>query len=255
MLPAPPSSCSGWWFNQLWRGLLAERPERHGGWRIVYYTGRITRIQIVAERSRGEESIEGVPRNSEGRLTAAWVWPGEEGMRHSLYLSWQPGEYLVRAMEWVRLRVMPSPGPSGVDLAVAMSMEVFARAWHNQLLDQIGLAIEQVIGEGKDLRVRLPIEWTAPFGAPRLPITEAPCTLSSVRYPDGTSAPALIIAGLTLPWLIDVDREAWPLWQRLGGSDLLHQAGGPWGDCPRHGRTCPWPETGSITPVSTTAGW
>ena len=65
MLPAPPSSCSGWWFSQLWRALLAERPERHDGSRILYYTGRITRIQLVAEQSRGEESIEGVPRTSQ----------------------------------------------------------------------------------------------------------------------------------------------------------------------------------------------
>jgi hypothetical protein len=255
MLPAPPSSCSGWWFSQLWRCLLAERPERYGGWRIVYYAGRVTRIQFVAERSRGEESLEGVPRNSEGRLTASWVWPGEEGMRHSLYLSWQPGEYLVRALEWARQRVLPAVEPAAADPAAAMSLEVFARAWHNQLLDQIGLALEQVASGGNGRRTRLPLEWTVPFSAPRLPITEAPCALSSVHYPDGTRAPALIVAGLTLPWLVDVDREAWPMWQRIGGSDLLHQVGGPQGDCPRHGRACPWPETGSVTSAPSTAEW
>jgi hypothetical protein len=255
MLPAPSSSCSGWWFSQLWRCLLAERIERYAGWRIIYHTGRIARIQLVAARSRGEESIEGVPRNSEGRLTAGWVWPGEEGMRHSLYLNWQPGEYLVRAMEWARLRVIPPPETTADPVPAAMSLEVFARAWHNQVLDQIGLSIERVDTGGKGSRTRLPLEWTVPFGAPRLPISEAPCALSSVRYPDGAGAPALIVAGLTLPWLIDVDREAWPMWQRIDGDGLLCEAGGPLDECPRHGRDCPWPRTGSIAPGSTPTGW
>jgi hypothetical protein len=254
VLPPPPSSCSGWWFNQLWQYLLAERPERHDGWRIVYYTGRITRIQLVAERSRGEESIEGEPHTSEGRLTAHWVWPGEEGMRHSLDLSWQPGDSLVRAMEWVRQRVFPAPGGVG-PAPLATSVMVSGRAWHHQLLDQIDLALEQANGTSVGPRTRLPLEWTVPYGVPRLPITTAPCALSSVRYPDGTRMPALIVAGLTLPWQIDLDREAWPVWQRIGADDLLSALGGPRQYCPRHGRACPWPETGAVAPESSTTGW
>jgi hypothetical protein len=246
MLPAPPSSCSGWWFNQLWRQLPAARPDRHGSWRIIYYTGQTTRIQLIAGRSRGEESVEGVPRTSEGRIATSWVWPGEEGMRHSLYLTWQPGERLVRAMEWVRLRAMPGPETTIPDRApTAASLEIFARAWHHQALDQIGLIVEQVHGNRKEARTRYTLDWAPPSGTPRLPITETPCMLSSVHYPDGTQAPALIVAGLTLPWVIDVDREAWPVWKRVAGSELLAQVGGPAGECPRHGRACPWPETGS----------
>jgi hypothetical protein len=237
--------------------LLAERPERHGGWRILYHTGRLVRIQLVAERSRGEESIEGVPRTSEGRLTASWVWPGEEGMRHSLYLTWQPGESIVRAMEWARLRVVPPPETAADTAPRALSLEVYARAWHNQLLDQIGLIVKQA-EEGdvrKEPRARLPLDWSVPFGVPRLPITTVPCALSSLRYPDGTRAPALIVAGLTLPWLIDLDREAWPMWQRLGANDMLRDLGGPQEECPRHGRHCPWPCTGSVTPGVSAAEW
>ena len=61
-----------------------------------------------------------------------------------------------------------------------------ARAWHNQLLDQIGLAVEQVEagGNGKGLRTRMTLDWTVPFGVPRLPITTVPCALSDLRYPD-----------------------------------------------------------------------
>lgn len=238
MLPAPPSSCAGWWFAQLWRALLRAQPDRHAIWLIGYPEPGEIRFRPYGGPEAAIEEIAGtLHEGADRRCAVAWEWPGEDGMLHALRLFWQPGETFVRPIEWMRSR-RPLPGPPARSDSIPWPLRVrlYASGWHGQTLERAEL---EAVDGSRDY----PIRWDVPPGEPRLPLTELPCSLD---HRGGEVIPALILAGLTLPWRIDLDREAWAVWRRISAGDLLRQLGGPSGMCPRHGRICPWPITGRI---------
>ena len=112
-----------------------------------------------------------------------------------------------------------------------------AHGWHGQTLDRAEI-------QACDGPIRLPMSWEGPEGEPRPPISDLPCAVTVLGNRAGEGIPALILAGLTLSWRIDLDRDAWAVWRRLSAADLLCRLGGPGGVCPRHGAACPWPLTG-----------
>lgn len=234
MLPPPQSSCAGWWFARLWRALLAQRPERHGIWRIEYPAAGEVLLRPFGGPHPLEETITGALRE-EGprRLLLAWEWPGEDGMRHVLRGAWEVGEVVTRALDWVRsrqaVRADAIPWP--------LRVRVDAHGWHEQTLERAEI-------QAYDGPTAIPIEWGMPQGEPRAPITTLPAALTTLGRYAGEGVPAIILAGLTLAWRIDLDRDAWAVWQRLSAGELLHQLGGPGGVCPRHGTLCPWPAGG-----------
>lgn len=242
MLPAPPSSCAGWWFSQLWRALLAHQPERHGNWTLAYPEPGEMRARLRVAGPRFDTIAGSFHEGAERRCIVAWDWPGEDGMQHTVRALWQPGEVVVRPLEWSRLRrPFPRPGGRGEVVPWPLRVHIHARGWHRQLLEKAELEA------GDDGHI-YPVLWPPPPGEPRLPETELPCALTGLdRQPD--SAPALILAGLPLPWQINLDREAWPVWRRFSAGALLDALGGPGGVCPRHGHSCPWPATGRAAPV------
>src|SRR5262249_38069862 len=142
MLPAPPSSCAGWWFAQLWRAVLAEQPERHAIWLLRYpEPGEVRmRLSYGGEGSQVEAMAGSLHDGAERRCLLGWDWPGEDGMLHTLRTSWQPGEIHVRPIEWVRLR-QPFPASAARPNAVPWPyrVRIRARGWHGQLLDRIEL--------------------------------------------------------------------------------------------------------------------
>ena len=159
-------------------------------------------------------------------------------MLHTLQAAWQLGEVVVRPLDWIRSRqpfpiLMSRAGQAPWPLHVC----IHVHGWHDQLLERADL-------EALDGTTSYPIRWEPPLGEPRLPTTELPCTITSYGRRTGEGLPALILAGLTLPWRIDLDRDAWNIWRRLSAGDLLRLLGGPGGACPRHGNLCPWPYTG-----------
>jgi hypothetical protein len=244
MLPAAPSSCAGWWFAQLWQALLRRRPDRHTTWLLSYPEPGELRLRSVVVPSTPPEGIAGAfHEGAERRCMVAWEWPGEDGMFHSLRLLWQPGEVIVRPIDWVRDR-QPFPTTTSLPDAVPwpLRVRIRARGWHGQILERAEL-------EAADGARAFPIRWEPPLGEPRLPVTELPCSLTMLDRQGSDGIPALSLAGLTLPWRIDLDRDAWAVWRRLSAGDLLRRLGGPKGICPRHGRPCPWPITGRISPI------
>ena len=93
MLPAPPSSCAGWWFAQLWRAVLRHRPDRHTIWLVGYPEPGEAVFQPYGGPETGIETISGALHEGADRhLAVTWEWPGEDGMLHSMRLLWQPGE-------------------------------------------------------------------------------------------------------------------------------------------------------------------
>ena len=238
MLPAPPSSCAGWWFSQLWRVVLATQPASHKTWALAYPEPGAIRARLSAGEPRIEAIAGSYQDGAERRCTVAWEWPGEDGMLHSMHALWQPGEVIARPLEWSRLRrplslvavgLEPTPWP--------LRVRIYARGWHNQLLDRAEI-------EATDGGTAVAVRWPPPPGEPRLPETELPCVLTSLDRQQRDGAAALTMAGLTLPWRIDLDHEAWAVWRRFGADALLERLGGSDGLCSRHGRNCPWPATG-----------
>lgn len=242
MLPAPPSSCAGWWFAQLWRAMLALTPTEYASWAIRYPDPGEVRLDLRGTGTLMERIAGSYLQGAERRCAVGWDWPGEDGMLHIMWVVWQPGEVIVRPLEWVRQR-RPFPLlPGGVaDVPWPLRVRITARGWHNQTLERGTI-------EASDGATAYPVEWAPPPGLPRLPRTDLPCALTTMHQPGmprgAPDAPAIALAGLTLPWQIDLDREAWAPWRRLDGSALLASLGGPSGSCPRHGAACPWPATG-----------
>jgi hypothetical protein len=116
-------------------------------------------------------------------------------------------------------------------------VSIFAHGWHGQLLEFIDIAA--VEGDRA-----YPINWDPPVGNPRLPRTDLPCALVEEHTAGVAADSQLTLAGLSLPWIIDVDRSSWAIWRRLSGVALLDAVGGAAGACPRHGMHCSWPATG-----------
>jgi hypothetical protein len=116
---------------------------------------------------------------------------------------------------------------------------IAVRGWHGQLLERA-----EIITSGAEHSYS--VQWAPPPGEPRLPITDLPCVLAVPERENPDRALTLTLAGLSLPWRIDLDCETWAIWRRLSGSVLLERLGGPEGACPRHGHTCPWPATGRV---------
>ncbi|HWE63106.1 MAG TPA: hypothetical protein VHB98_15440 [Chloroflexota bacterium] len=240
MLPAPPMSCAGWWFTQLWRVLLSARPARHALWTLAYPEPGEVRAR-PGEGGPALERISGsLQLGTERRCAVTWDWPGEDGMLHTLQALWQPGELVVRPLEWSRRRrpfptldaqVGQAPWPLRVPIAV--------RGWHGQLLEHAEIV-------AVDEERSYPLQWGPPRGEPRLPVTDLPCTLTGPEREQPESGPTVTLAGLTLPWRIDLDRECWVLWRRFSATALLERLGGAEGACPRHGYGCPWPATGRV---------
>lgn len=241
MLPASPSSCAGWWFSQLWRAALRLRPDRHAGWLISYPDPGEVRLRPYGDQDPRIEQVAGAfYEGADRRVIVQWDWPGEDGMMHSLRLGWQPGEILVRPVDWARLRQpLPVVDARTGDAPWPLRVRIRVRGWHGQLLERTEL-------EATDGSRAFPVRWEPPLGEPRLPETELPCSLTNLDR-QGNISPALILAGLTLPWRIDLDRDAWVVWRRLSAGDLLRTLGGPTIVCPRHGRVCPWPVTGRVS--------
>lgn len=236
MLPAPPASCAGWWFTQLWRALLHTRPGAHLLWTLNYPEPGEVRSRLngaAAERIAGTLHLD-----STRRCAVTWEWPGEDGMLHSLQAVWQPGEVVVRPLEWAHRRLPPSaPDPGGGQAPWPLCVAIAARGWHGQFLEHADIAAD-------DGAHSYPVRWPPPPGEPRLPLTDLPCALAVPDREHPDRADTLTLAGLTLPWRIDLDRESWAIWRRFAASALLDRLGGPDGVCPRHGHACPWPATG-----------
>lgn len=237
MLPAPPSSCAGWWFAQLWRRLLAERHERIGNWRVSFEKAGELRMVPATANGLGGDVIQGrFPLAGEpgdgvdGPLMVARHWPGEDGMLHMLRLTWHMGEIAVYPAGWGRTRSAWPERATADQVPWPHSLPIVALGREGQLLDQIMVEVA-------DSR----LHWGPPPGEPRIPNTDIPCSLV---VGDRHRAVELILAGLPLAWQIDLDREAWSIWRRLNASEMLSALGGPRGACPRHGMTCPWPATG-----------
>lgn len=239
MLPAPPASCAGWWFTQLWRALLQARPPSIMQWSFAYPDHGAVRAH-PGDAPTVETIAGSLQRGAEPRCAVAWEWPGEDGMLHAMQAFWQPGAFAVRPLEWQHRRVpLPALDPRLGQAPWPLSVAIAVRGWHGQLLEYAEIAA----GDG-ERSYRL--EWASPPGEPRLPITDLPCSLSAPDREHPERAATLTLAGLTLPWRIDLDREVWPVWRRLSGTTLLERLGGPEGACPRHGYACPWPTTGRV---------
>ncbi|HVC82191.1 MAG TPA: hypothetical protein VNL35_17000 [Chloroflexota bacterium] len=239
MLPPPQSSCAGWWFSRLWRVLLAERPDRHTIWHIEYPGPGEAVLRPFGGPNPLGETLSGILRD-EGprRMMLAWDWPGEDGMRHLLRTAWELGEVVVRPLDWVRGRQPPGDLAAGAGgIPWPLRVRIDAHGWHGQTLERAEI-------QANDGSTGFPILWEGWHGALRVPATDLPCAITSLGRRAGEGIPALILAGLTLPWRIDIDRDAWTAWRRLAAGDLLDRLGGPGGVCPRHGARCPWPATG-----------
>jgi hypothetical protein len=210
-------------------------------WLIGYPEPGEAVFQPYGGPEAGIETITGALREGADRhLAVTWEWPGEDGMLHSMRLLWQPGEVIVRPIDWVRVRrPFPSAIPRSDAVPWPLRVRIYASGWHGQTLERAEL---EVVDGAREF----PIRWDPPIGEPRLPATDLPCNLTALDRQADDAPTALILAGLTLPWRIDLDRDAWPLWRRLSAGDLLRRLGGPQGACPRHGRLCPWPITGRI---------
>jgi hypothetical protein len=237
MLPSPPSSCAGWWFAQLWRRVLSERPERIGSWRLTFErAGDVRLVPVTGTGSvtdvvYGHYPLEGEPGDGiDGPLMVARYWPGEDGMLHTLRLTWHMGEVAVYPATWARTRGEFPESSSPDQVPWPHSLPIVAMGRDGQLLDQ---AMVEVAGTR--------LQWRPPVGGPRLPDTDLPCSLV---MGDERQAAELILAGLPLPWKIDLDREAWPIWRRLDAGAMLSALGGPRATCPLHGVSCSWPLRG-----------
>jgi hypothetical protein len=242
MLPPPQSSCAGWWFSRLWRALLAQRPERHAIWRIDYPGPEEVLLRPFGGAHPLEEAVGGTLREAEPRrMLLHWEWPGEDGMHHLFRGAWEVGEVVVRPLDWVRSR-RPHSDPSGHAAGGPwpLRLRVDAHGWHGQTLERAEIQVE-------DGLISFPIRWDGRHGEPRTPLTEIPSAITALGRHAGEGPPALILAGLTLPWRIDLDHDAWAVWRRLSADQLLYGLGGPAGACPRHGAHCPWPAAGSDT--------
>jgi len=239
MLPPPQSSCAGWWFSRLWRVLLAERPTRHGIWHIEYPNPGEALLRPFGGPHPLGEALSCILRdNGPGRMLLAWDWPGEDGMRHVLRTAWEVGEVVVRPLDWVRGRQPPGDrAADGPAIPWPLRVRIDAHGWHGQTLERADVQA----GDGP---TAFPIHWEGPHGEARVPATDLPCALTALTRQAGEKIPALILAGLTLPWRIDIDRDAWAAWRRVSAGELLNQLGGPDGLCPRHGLRCRWPATG-----------
>ena len=242
MLPPPQSSCAGWWLSRLWRELLVQRPDRHAIWHIEYPAPGDALLRPFGGPHPLEETVSGTLRD-EGRrrMLLNWEWPGEDGMRHVFRAAWEIGDTVVRPLDWVRNR-QPTSGPlgNGNGRPWPLRVRIDAHGWHGQTLERAEI-------RALDGPAHIPILWDGRQGEPRIPRTELPCVMTALSRRDGETTPAVSLAGLTLPWTIDVDRDAWTVWRRLSAHELLHGLGGPAGQCPRHGKHCPWPTTGSDT--------
>jgi hypothetical protein len=237
MLPAPPSSCAGWWFAQLWRRLLSGRHPVVQGWRVhANEAGELTLIPEASGEAGGEEVHGSYPpsvelgNGADRSLVVARHWPGEDGMRHMLRLTWHVGQMAVYPGDWSRARSPESEAESVMRVPWPHSLTVAAYGLDHQSLDS---AVIEVEGER--------VHWQPPRGVPRSPYVDVP---SSVVGAERTDETELILAGLPLRWHIELDREAWPIWRRLNGNAMLAAVGGPWEACPRHGVTCPWTTSG-----------
>jgi hypothetical protein len=240
MLPPPQSSCAGWWLSRLWLKLLERRPERHAIWHIEYPAPGEILLRPFGGPHPLQEAVTGMLRDEDRRrMLLNWEWPGEDGMRHTFRGAWEIGDTVTRPLDWVRTR-QPSasgsisngnPGP----WPLRVRLDIYG--WHGQTLERAEIL-------AADGQTRMPVLWDARQGEPRIPRTELPCAMTALSERDGERVPALSLAGLTLPWRIDVDRDAWPVWRRLSADTLLYELGGPSGQCPRHGSFCPWPTQG-----------
>jgi hypothetical protein len=198
----------------------------------------------VRARPGGAATVETIAgslrRGAERRCAVAWEWPGEDGMLHALQALWQPGDSAVRPLDWQHRRLpLPTLDPRIGQAPWPLRVAIAVRGWHGQLLEHAEIAA------GDDERAYR-LEWAPPPGEPRLPITDLPCTLAvpDREHPDRVAT--LTLAGMTLPWRIDLDRETWAIWRRLSAGALLESLGGAEDACPRHGYACPWPATGRV---------
>jgi hypothetical protein len=177
---------------------------------------------------------------AERRYTVAWDWPGEDGMFHRVRAIWQPGELIVRPLEWLhQRRPFPTPDPRVAPVPWPLNVAITVRGWHDQLLEYAEIV-------ASDAKRSYPVHWPPPHGRLRPPRTDLPCTLATPGREHPESMAALTLAGLTLPWRIDLDRQSWVIWRRFAGAALLDRLGAPAGTCPRHGHSCPWPASGRM---------
>jgi hypothetical protein len=189
--------------------------------------------------------------NAERRCAVSWEWPGDDGNLHTSAVTWQPGETFVRPLTWWRRRrPLPGPAPDSAIPPWPLTVVLDVRGSHGHLLERASIRARkmpttaELLAHSGSAGTEYEVSWTAPWGQYRLPQTDLPCQLSSIAVAAGHHEPALLLAGLTLAWRIDLDREAWFLWRRLGGSELLRALGGGAG-CPEHGMECPWPSKGT----------
>lgn len=239
MLPAPPASCAGWWFSHLWRALSARQPATHGSWSLSYPESGEICARLSGAPARMETIVGSFRDGADRRTAARWERPGEDGMLHETRALWQPGEVIVRPLEWAHMR-RPLDALGADAVPWPLRVRIAVRGWHHQPLERAEI-------DARDGVVPCPVVWGPPPGELRLPATELPCAIVAPdrRHPD--AAPSIVLAGLTLPWHIDLDREAWAIWRRFAAGTLVEALGGLDGHCPRHGRDCPWPATGRTT--------